>query len=278
MAIDMNADIGEIFKSLFSKGGSNSKGGEPRPQNPYAKLIVTGTIVVIMIALYVTLIFIPAQEEIRMKQGQVDQIEQLRMEISNLNEEIISATKELSLAKDQYEKLTKLFHTDQELEDLYRHISMLALTHQLLVSKLEKAGEEPVFEIAIGQTEQIYGDAEFDGGGGDDFVDDGMVEEMSMGGDPMMSENGNSEPKKKVAYFRFRVKFDITGNYSRYTLFRRDLAKLEKIINIDKETIIVMSSEKQEGQVKVSATLSTYRLPAEGEKYMNDDLQDEELM
>jgi len=275
MAIDMNADIGEVIKSIFSKDKSKSASGDSGPENPYLKLIITGTIVVISIVLYVIFVFIPAQEEIKIKQGQVDQIEQLRVEIQTVNEEIISATKELALAKAQYEKLTKLFHTDQELEDLYRHISMLALTHNLLVSKLEKAGEEPVFEMVIDQTQSMNGVEEFDDVNN---YDDGMVDDMSMGEDPMMGSEGEATPKKKVAYFRFRVKFDITGNYSRYTLFRRDLAKLEKIINIDKETIIVLSSEKQEGKVKVSATLSTYRLPAEGEEYMNDDLQNEELM
>ena len=275
MAIDMNADIGEVIKSIFSKDKSKSASGVSGPENPYLKLIITGTIVVISIVLYVIFVFIPAQEEIKIKQGQVDQIEQLRVEIQTVNEEIISATKELALAKAQYEKLTKLFHTDQELEDLYRHISMLALTHNLLVSKLEKAGEEPVFEMVIDQTQSMNGVEEFDDVNN---YDDGMVDDMSMGEDPMMGSEGEATPKKKVAYFRFRVKFDITGNYSRYTLFRRDLAKLEKIINIDKETIIVLSSEKQEGKVKVSATLSTYRLPAEGEEYMNDDLQNEELM
>ena len=271
----MNADIGEVIKSIFSKDKSKSASGDSGPENPYLKLIITGTIVVISIVLYVIFVFIPAQEEIKIKQGQVDQIEQLRVEIQTVNEEIISATKELALAKAQYEKLTKLFHTDQELEDLYRHISMLALTHNLLVSKLEKAGEEPVFEMVIDQTQSMNGVEEFDDVNN---YDDGMVDDMSMGEDPMMGSEGEATPKKKVAYFRFRVKFDITGNYSRYTLFRRDLAKLEKIINIDKETIIVLSSEKQEGKVKVSATLSTYRLPAEGEEYMNDDLQNEELM
>ena len=148
----------------------------------------------------------------------------------------------------KYQSLTKLFHTGKELDDLYRHISMLALTNQLMVSKIDKQGEEPVFEI-----EQPQQQANEDG-----LTNDALVE-------------GESIPKK-VAYYEFKVRFEISGNYANYTSFRKGLAQLKKIINIEQEKIIVLQSETKKGEVKVTAILAIYRLPAnESEKYVNSE-------
>lgn len=262
MSVDLNADIGVLLKGLFS----GKKKGE---QGPYMKLVITGFILLVLTVVYVIFVFIPAREELQTKQQQVAQIESIREEVVLLNEEITVATAKLAEDKKRYEKMTKLFHTSQELEDLYRHISMLALTHQLLIAKLEKAGEEPVFKVVTPS------DLPMDSGPhpAEDLVDDNMPlppseEDMSMEGE------GADSDLKEVTFYKFKVRFDITGNYSRYTLFRRDLAKMKKIINIDKEVITVLDSEKQRGNVKVSATLSTYRLPAnDEERYVREDDQ-----
>jgi Tfp pilus assembly protein PilO len=113
---------------------------------------------------------------------------------------------------------------------------MLALTNQLMVSKIDKQGEEPVFEIEQPQQQE-----------------------------------GDSKPKK-VAYYEFKVRFEISGNYANYTSFRKGLAQLKKIINIDQEKIIVLQSETKKGEVRVTAVLAIYRLPAnESEKYVNSE-------
>jgi Tfp pilus assembly protein PilO len=72
---------------------------------------------------------------------------------------------------------------------------------------------------------------------------------------------------KKVAFYEFKVKFEISGNYSDYTKFRKGLAELKKFIDIDVEKIMVLESKTKKGEVKVSTTLAAYRLPAnESEK------------
>ena len=49
------------------------------------------------------------------------------------------------------------------------------------------------------------------------------------------------------------------------------MAELKKIININQENIVVLESETSKGEVKVSAILATYRLPAnEDEKYITN--------
>ena len=48
--------------------------------------------------------------------------------------------------------------------------------------------------------------------------------------------------------------------YSKYTNFRNGLAQLKKIININKETIVV-EAEASNGIVKITSAIATYRLP-----------------
>ena len=246
MAIDMNADIGEIFKNLFAKKGADGVKGVP--VNPLMKTFIAGGIAVVFIILYVFFIYLPTEEENRLKQEKISQIEFIQSEINTISDDIIKATKDLSDAQSKYQSLTKLFHTGKELDDLYRHISMLALTNQLMVSKIDKQGEEPVFEIEQPQQQaNEYG-----------LTNDALVE-------------GELIPKK-VAYYEFKVRFEISGNYANYTSFRKGLAQLKKIINIDQEKIIVLQSETKRGEVKVTAVLTIYRLPAnESEKYVNSE-------
>ena len=72
---------------------------------------------------------------------------------------------------------------------------------------------------------------------------------------------------KKVAYYEFLVDLEISGNYKNYTNFRHGLAELKKIINIMRESVVVLESETRRGDVKVSSSIATYRLPAnESEK------------
>jgi Tfp pilus assembly protein PilO len=236
MAIDMNMDIGELVKNLFAKKGS--KGASSiLTDNPYAKIIIAGILVLLVIILYVVFVYMPMQEKLEQQQRQISQVNNLKNDIAVLSVRITKEEIKLEAAKKDFNSRTKLFHTDKELEDLYRHISMLALSNQLMVSKLEKVDETPVFEVQKGST----------------------------------SKKKSAKNKvKKVAYYEFKVRFEINGNYYNYTKFRKGMAELKKIINIDVEEIIVLESKTKKGEVKVSTTLSTYRLPAnESEKTIN---------
>ena len=231
MAIDMNMDIGELIKNLLAKKGSKSE------QNPYTKVIATGVVVFLAIILYVIFVYMPMQEKLEQQQRQISQINNLKNDIAVLSVRITKAEIKLKAAKKEFNSQTKLFHTDKELEDLYRHISLLALKNRLMVSKLEKVGETPVYEVQEGSASK---------------------------------KKGVKDKVKKVAFYEFKVKFEISGNYSDYTKFRKGLAELKKFIDIDAEKIIVLESKTKKGEVKVSTTLATYRLPAnESEKTIN---------
>ena len=246
MAISMDINIGSMVKGLFSKG---SKDGKNAPANPYTKIIIAGVLALALIGSYLYFIYLPTAADNRIKEAKIAQIESLEDEILNLALSISNAKIKLTEAQTRHAKLTTLFHTDQELEDLYRQISLLALSNQLLISKLEKEGEEPVFE------EDSF-----------ESVDD------NISNNDQTNMDQEETPRQKVAYYEFKVKFEISGNYANYTKFRKSLAEVKKIININKEKIIVLQTKDSRGEVKVEAVLATYRLPAnDSEKYISSE-------
>ena len=244
MAINMNADVGAMIKGLFSKKAS--QGEAKAPQNPYVKTLISIVTVLILIASYIYFIYLPTQEELRINNEKLSQIEILRSEVTVLSDRIVKAQADLDEAEKEYERRTTLFHTDKELEDLYGHISMLAMKNQLMVTKIEKGVENPIFdETQSSICDRNLSNAE----NSDDF---NMQESTQL---------------KKVAYYEFLVDLEISGNYNNYTNFRHGLAELKKIINIKRESVVVLESETRRGDVKVSSSIATYRLPSnESEK------------
>ena len=239
MAIDMNVDVGEMIKGLFSK--KTSQGEAKAPQNPYVKTLISIVTVLILIASYVYFIYLPTQEELRINNEKLSQIEILRSEVTILENRIVKAKVDLDEAEKEYERRTTLFHTGQEIEDLYGHISMLAMKNQLMVTKIEKGVENPIFDEAQSS------------------ICDRNLSNTENSDDFNMQE---SPQLKKVAYYEFLVDLEISGKYKNYTNYRNGLAKLKKIINIMRESIIVLESETRRGDVKVSSSIATYRLPA----------------
>jgi Tfp pilus assembly protein PilO len=295
MATDMNVDIGAVFKKLFSRKGLGGKsGGDKQPSDPFVKVIIIGASVLVIVILYLFFVHFPAQEENRIKEEKIAKISDMKSCIAELDNNIIRATKDLSIAQAKYNKLTNLFHSGQELDDLYRHISMLALTNQLMVSKIKKSAESPIFEIEQSQNNNDVMDAPpsimpiSDANGADSLngllsacdniqssdqmsMDGNMINEQNLQDSMLiegMSDEGESKPQK-VAYYELKVEFEISGNYTNYTNFRKGLAKLKKIVNINQEKIVVLQSETKKGEVKVETILAIYRLPTnDSEKYI----------
>ena len=234
MALDMNVDVGALIKGLFSKKGS--KEGASSAPNPYTKIIMAVIVIIILIASYVYFVYIPTQKDIKIKNQKISQIETIKYEIGTLSNKIKTAQEELELAEIEYERRTKLFHSDKELEDLYGQISLLAMQNKLMVTKIEKGVEMPVF--AVGSCN------------------------ISNNNQDASSANSQQPPQlKKVGYYEFTVDLEISGNYNFYTGFRNGLAQLTKIININTESIVVLESKGGSGGVKVTSAISTYRLP-----------------
>jgi len=241
MALDMNIDVGSLVKGLFSKK-DGKKGVESAP-NPYTKSILVVVAVFIFIALYVYLVYLPTQEDLRIKNKKIAQIESIKYEIDDLSANIEQIQKELIIAQAEYERRSTLFYTDKELEDLYGQISLLAMKNKLTITKIEKGIERPIFSEGNCSNNSI--DSE------DEFLDEEQFFDEEMEGEGML---------QNVGYYDFSVNLEITGNYTQFTNFRNGLAQLNKIVNINKETVTV-ESESKGGDVKVAMIIATYRLP-----------------
>tara|TARA_B100000795_G_scaffold243503_1_gene207449 strand:+ start:528 stop:1310 length:783 start_codon:yes stop_codon:yes gene_type:complete len=241
MALDMNIDVGSLVKGLFSKK-DGKKGVESAP-NPYTKSILVVVAVFIFIALYVYLVYLPTQEDLRIKNKKIAQIESIKFEIDDLSVNIEQIQKELIIAQAEYERRSTLFYTDKELEDLYGQISLLAMKNKLTITKIEKGIERPIFSEGNCSNNSIYSE--------DEFLDEEQFFDEEMEGEGML---------QNVGYYDFSVNLEITGNYTQFTNFRNGLAQLNKIVNINKETITV-ESESKGGDVKVAMIIATYRLP-----------------
>ena len=229
MALDMNVDVGDLIKGLFSK--KEPKEGASSGPNPYTKTIIAVVVTIILIASYIYFVYIPTQKDLKIKNEKISQIEMIKYEIDSLSNEIKVAQEQLVLAENEYKRRSKLFHSDKELEDLYGQISLLAMQNKLMVTKIEKGVEVPVF--ADGSCDNS-----------NNFV------------------NGQEQPQlQKVGYYEFTVDLEISGNYNFYTGFRNGLAQLKKIININSESIVVLESGESKGGVKGTSSISTYRLP-----------------
>jgi Tfp pilus assembly protein PilO len=251
MAIDMNVDVGAMIKGLFSK--KSPQGEAKAPKNPYVKTLISIVTVLILIASYIYFIYLPTQEELRINNEKLSQIEILRSEVTVLENRIVKAQADLDEAEKEYERRTTLFHTGQEIEDLYGHISMLAIKNQLMVTKIERGVEKPIYDEA----QSSICDRNLSNTNTENSDDFNMQEPTQL---------------KKVAYYEFLVDLEISGNYKNYTNFRNGLAKLKKIINIMSESIVVLESETRRGDVKVTSSIATYRLPAnESEKCIQTD-------
>jgi Tfp pilus assembly protein PilO len=110
-----------------------------------------------------------------------------------------------------------------------------------MVTKIEKGLEVPILADGFCTSDDNYED--------DNYEDDNFV-------------NDEGQPQlQNVGYYEFTVDLEISGNYSFYTNFRNGLAQLKKIININSESIGGVESEENTGNVKVTSSISTYRLP-----------------
>ncbi len=265
MAIDMNADIGEILKGFFSR--NTEKTVATSKENPYKNIILAGGGVVSVTLLYLFIIFLPMQNEMSTKYEQVSQIGQLNFEIARLEQEVLLAKDSLIKRKSEFDQMSKRFLGRGELGKLYRYISRLALTHKVLIGKLNKISEVPIFQLPP-ETDQ--NDIDFD-------VDMGMGDsDAEFDAPPPDMDADDLDAPKAVAYYRLLIQLDVSTNFLAWSKLKRDLAKLDKIIVIESEKIELIKSKQEKGHVKVSLVLAAYRWPANDiEKYATEKNDDE---
>ena len=192
---------------------------------------VAGAVVFFLIIFYGVL-----NPIVNKKKAQLDDMNKKIEETRNFNQQIKSSKKKIDKIKPQYDQYSTLFHTRAEVEGLYQTLSEFAGMNDLVISKIEKK----------------------------------EIKEVSKA-DAIAKATGKKNKKKKkkkkgkkkdvkkvenVAYFTIPVDFEITGNFLGYIKFKRQLSLSQKMLNFDKESIVVVKQKDTTGAIKVNGTLT----------------------
>ena len=220
--------IQDIFKkNVKTSSNSNSASipqgglGDDNDSGNRNLLIALGLIVVSIVVIMTTIYF-PYKEDINALEKKYKKIAIMRNEIAQINGRLDIEEVLLEERRREYEKITRIFHSESELEELYESISKLAIRFGLKVEGFSRKQPEAIYEV--------------------------------------ITKKKKKNSDKKITHYKMKVNIDMSGNYVSYMKLRTGLAELQKAVNTEEETIN-MDSEHGGGIVKVHLVLSTYRLP-----------------
>ena len=145
---------------------------------------------------------------VKNKKVMLDDMNLKQTEISAFNNEIIDFTKRIKKLEPKYKKNSTLFHSKAEVEGLYLSLSKYAGVNGLVISKISKQKPKPVLKAGV-------------------------------------KENTPDKlNKRNVSYYKIPVNYEIRGNFLGYIKFKRELARSNKMLNFDKESIKIVQSDK----------------------------------
>ena len=157
-------------------------------------------------------------------------------QITVLGENIIKLNNRIKEIQPEYDKKSKLFHSQKEVEGLYQNISNFASSNNLNIINLNKEDAVPISGALAGASNQ--------------------------GQNNDNNQNTGNNQNQNIAYFKIPVSFEITGNYLGYLKFRRALAQSNKVINFDMEKISIVKG----AGINSVGTISIVGLPDEYKK------------
>ena len=146
-------------------------------------------------------------------------------EIVQFKNEIIKNKKKLKKLEPEYKVQSTLFHSKAEVEGLYQSLSRYAGANGLIISKIEKKKPVPVLKEGVAEQPE-------------DLLN-----------------------KNDVSYFKIPVEYEIKGNFLGYIKFKRDIAKSNKMLNFDNESISVVQNET--GAITATGELTIVGIPDE---------------
>lgn len=251
----LDMDVGDLLKKMT--GGSPGESSPSAPQGdepknstqvlsvaappsgkeqvtlitrkPFFKHVIGAVCLVAAFGSYLYFQYLPQEAILEEQLTQTRQTSGLRDELTLLQLQAKKAKKDLEVAQQRYEAVTKLFVSEMELEALYDYISAIAIEQDLVIEKIAKGKK-----IAI------------DG--------KGLVQASTN-----KKAKGAKSPQN-LSYYKIPVEITLLGTYGNFVKYRSKIAQLAKTINIDVETVSVAGKEA-EGKVRVTTTLSTYRIP-----------------
>ena len=145
---------------------------------------------------------------VKNKKVMLDDMTLKQTEISTFNNEIIDFTKRIKKLEPKYKENSTLFHSKAEVEGLYLSLSKYAGVNGLVISKISKQKPKPVLKKGVS------------------------------------ADTPDKLNKKNVSYYKIPVNYEIRGNFLGYIKFKRELARSNKMLNFDKESIKIVQNDK----------------------------------
>jgi Tfp pilus assembly protein PilO len=212
-----NLDVKDIIEKIMSGGGADIL----KNKKLLVKFGIIGGSILILLIIH-SFFIAPIVDAQKVQIDIMDENKNKTQEYLNNITELENTVKKM---EPKYEKSSKMFHSQKEVEDLYQNISNFAMTNGLSIINIVKG--EPK---AVGQN----------------------------GNSTEETENAENNPS--VLYYTIPVNYKINGSYLGYLKFRRALSKSNKVINFDKETITVDAAS---GKILSEGTISIVGLPNE---------------
>jgi len=181
-----------------------------------------GAVFIFLFFYYVFIAPVVNEQKVR-----IDIMNENQQKIEEYNNNITMLTQEVQSLEPEFEKNSKLFHSQKEVEDLYQNISNFALANGLSIINISKGSPQGV-------------------GGQQNSTD---------------ASSGQGTDDQNFVYFKIPVQYEIKGNFLGYLKFRRALASSAKVINFDKEEINV--EKEAQGHIVSKGTISIVGLPDE---------------
>jgi len=145
---------------------------------------------------------------VKNKKVMLDDMTLKQTEISTFTNEIIDFTKRIKKLEPKYKENSTLFHSKAEVEGLYLSLSKYAGVNGLVISKISKQKPKPVLKKGVS------------------------------------ADTPDQLNKKNVSYYKIPVNYEIRGNFLGYIKFKRELARSNKMLNFDKESIKIVQNDK----------------------------------
>lgn len=233
MAIDWNADVGDLLKQLFS---SESSATVSKPEGVGMAMAIPA-LLVMSVVMFFFLVYRPLEGEIGQMQTKVDKIPELGLKQIELKVLHKKSDKEMEEATARRFQIHQMMFAHKEIDQLYRKVQEWAKLNQLKVVTLRKIGVTPVTAMMDKETTK--------------------------------RRRGKGQNEPAPLFYRIELMLKIRGEFLNYLKLRDALNSYEKMLQVNSEQIRAVrilnrsldgdALLQQRGQVEVEMVLSTYQ-------------------
>lgn len=230
MAIDLNADLGDIIKGLMSKKESNlTEAGAKQSSNigakilPFKNSIILFVVAALSFVAYIEYYQKPITKEIEANKTEIKRLEDLKQKTLDLQKKITYLKSKLSKSRQKYIESLSHFGNSEDLGELYQSISILANKYDMVVLNIKEIPAPPA--------------------------------PAPKKGEPLVVPDKNKPQVSEII-----VEVELKGKYAHYIKFKEDLAIAEMLLKVNKENLRVKSTKDEQGNIFVSLNLSTYAI------------------